>query len=246
MKFVIELTTTTPDLPAHDLTMAAFDAAVAASSSLAKIDGVVNSWGLRGTGAADGRRSADGRWDGTERAPDDMDVHTFFNLTYSNYLVLHRTLLQSMPVPWQLRFVAAIREMEDAFDHVPMAYAYNVSAVDQNNRFVSDPVPHYDRGRAHVEPKLRVVSPERPRGELSLARDLHAGGITVVARIPRSALAGAIQLLTSCHPHVFVVDQAFSAGDHVDLGLSPRGLACLAASDIDILAQADAGDGDSV
>lgn len=47
-----------------------------------------------------------------------MDIHTWFNLTYANYLVVPRSVLQSMPEDWQHRFVACLREMEDAFGHL--------------------------------------------------------------------------------------------------------------------------------
>lgn len=53
-------------------------------------------------------------------------IHTWFGLSYSNYLVLPRTLLQSMPDEWQTRFVGCLRELHDAYDHVPQAEAYKV------------------------------------------------------------------------------------------------------------------------
>ncbi|MEU5596626.1 hypothetical protein [Streptomyces sp. NPDC020298] len=140
-------------------------------------------------------------------------IHTHFGLSYANYLVLPRTLLQSMPDAWQTKFVALLDEMREAFDHVPQAEAYRVEAatehivsemshdlleeagieenwydeavpedlspfdlaewraehemdaptyydrdgneVDPHSRVllpVPDPVPHYDRGRARIEP----------------------------------------------------------------------------------------------
>lgn len=52
----------------------------------------------------------DGRLDGP--------VHLHFGLSYSNYLVLHRTLMQSMPEEWQRRMVACLEELDAAFCHV--------------------------------------------------------------------------------------------------------------------------------
>lgn len=49
---------------------------------------------------------------------DDEPIHGWFGLTYSNYLVLHRTLMQSMPPSWQRRMVACLEELDTAFDHV--------------------------------------------------------------------------------------------------------------------------------
>ena len=64
------------------------------------------------------------------------DIHTFFGLSYSNYLVLPRTLLQSMPEEWQHRFTGMLDEMSAAFDHVPQADFYKVEAATEHE--VSD------------------------------------------------------------------------------------------------------------
>ena len=79
-----------------------------------------------------------------------LDIHTWFGLTYANYLVLPRTLLQSMPEDWQHRFTALLEEMEYACSEVPQADRYSVQARGAGGRFVADPVPHYARGRTRV------------------------------------------------------------------------------------------------
>lgn len=126
----------------------------------------------------------------------DGSIHSFFGLTYSNYLVLHRTLMQSMPEEWQAKFVKLIEEMESAYSHLvfpdfevkagewkyvgdlrgdelkaagvgvayPDEYDDEYSYYDYKGNelrpnldraFVpgTDPIPHYDRGRAYVPPK---------------------------------------------------------------------------------------------
>lgn len=55
-------------------------------------------------------------------------IHTWFNLTYSNYLVLPRSVLQSMPDEWQKRFVLCLREAEEAFGHLDWP-VYDVRAL---------------------------------------------------------------------------------------------------------------------
>jgi hypothetical protein len=55
-------------------------------------------------------------------------IHGHFGLSYANYLVLPRTLLQSMPEAWQARFVALLNEMGEAFQRIPQADAYEVTA----------------------------------------------------------------------------------------------------------------------
>jgi hypothetical protein len=120
-------------------------------------------------------------------------IHEYFGLTYANYLVLNRTLLQSMPGDWQERFVAMLQELDAAFAHVELAEAYEVVAGRERevshltpaearklgisfaggsgeafyregeeipawSRVVvpePDPVPHYNRGRSRVEPRLQ-------------------------------------------------------------------------------------------
>lgn len=60
------------------------------------------------------------------------DIHTWFGLTYSNYLVLPRTLLQSMPEEWQHRFTAIVDEMQAAFANVSQAEVYKVEAAEEH------------------------------------------------------------------------------------------------------------------
>lgn len=86
---------------------------------------------------------------------DGMDVHTWFGLTYANYLVLPRTLMQSMPAHWQRHMVNALRALEDAYRHIDQAPSYSVRARDPlTGKFIKDPVPHYNRGRTYVAPVL--------------------------------------------------------------------------------------------
>lgn len=142
-------------------------------------------------------------------------IHGWFGLSYANYLVLPRTLLQSMPDEWQSRFVACLRELGEAFAHIDQAEAYEVTpgverevgdlTDDELKRIgyskndpctcyaelapeggvvhhppvcphettyydergievpydhlvvwpTADPVPHYNRGRTHVEPLIK-------------------------------------------------------------------------------------------
>jgi len=56
----------------------------------------------------------------------DGPIHEHFSLSYANYLVLPRTLLQSMPLDWQEGFVRHLDQLHEAFQHVPQAEAYEV------------------------------------------------------------------------------------------------------------------------
>lgn len=129
----------------------------------------------------------------------DGPIHAWFELTYANYHVLHRTLMQSMPVEWQERAVALFEELDAAFRGLERAESYIVtpareseygSLTTEERRLLdvtytndaddcdiytdadgtehrsfdrvlvsigADPVPHYNRGRAFIEPTGEVT-----------------------------------------------------------------------------------------
>lgn len=155
--------------------------------------------------------------------PTDGPIHTWFSLSYCNYQVLHRTLMQSMPIEWQERMVACLNELQDAFEHIPQPEVFDVKAatehivnelgfdllkeagitedwygkpvptdlppedqaewkaeheknaptyydrdgreLDPNERIylpAGDPVPHYNRGRTYIEPRLTAPHSHAP------------------------------------------------------------------------------------
>lgn len=59
----------------------------------------------------------------------DVDIHLWFNLTYANYLVLHRSLLQSMPLDWQRRFVASLDQLQAAYAHLENDNTYDIRVL---------------------------------------------------------------------------------------------------------------------
>lgn len=63
-------------------------------------------------------------------------IHQHFSLSYVNYLVLPRTLLQSMDLAWQAEFVALLERFDAAFAHVERAEGYRVEAATEHE--VSD------------------------------------------------------------------------------------------------------------
>lgn len=64
--------------------------------------------------------------------PTDGPIHDWFSLSYSNYQVLPRTLMQSMPLAWQQRMVACLHELAAAYAHLPQAEAYEVHAATEH------------------------------------------------------------------------------------------------------------------
>lgn len=82
----------------------------------------------------------------------EVDVHAWFGLTYANYLVVPRSVLQSMPEEWQHRLTALLDEMNDCYSHLDWP-DYEVRCKDETSgRYRKDPIPHYNRGRTFVAP----------------------------------------------------------------------------------------------
>lgn len=86
-------------------------------------------------------------------ANDTEAIHTWFSLTYSNYLVLPRSVLQSMPDKWQKEFVECLEELENKFGHLEWPERYDIRARNEAGRYIKDPIPHYNRGRTKLEYK---------------------------------------------------------------------------------------------
>lgn len=81
---------------------------------------------------------------------DPIDIHAYFSLSYANYLVLHRSILQSMPLDWQHKFVALLMEIDDVPFQVERPFAYRVQPVDERGRYAKETIPYYDRGRTLI------------------------------------------------------------------------------------------------
>lgn len=87
-------------------------------------------------------------------------IDTWFGLTYSNYLVLQRAILQSMPEDWQERFVGCLSELREAVERAGLEVPaeYRVHVVNRG-RYTSDPIPHYRRAPNLLGPQEPVVGP---------------------------------------------------------------------------------------
>ena len=105
----------------------------------------------------------------SDHAPDPIDVHTFFGLSYATHLVWPRSVMQSMPDDWQHRFTALARGLVDACEHHKIELpVYNVKAMEEppspseihdweerygeawEPTYIDDPLGTYDRGRRNV------------------------------------------------------------------------------------------------
>lgn len=72
-------------------------------------------------------------------------VHGWFGLTYSSYLVVQRSLLEAMPLAWQRKFVALLKEIGEEFDtdDERIKGSFWVRACDISGTFVKDPLRDY-------------------------------------------------------------------------------------------------------
>ena len=81
-----------------------------------------------------------------------IPIHAWFGLSYASYLVIPRSILQSMSVGWQKRFVALLEECEHIYGgHLNKKYAVNLKR--DEGGFVKDDLADYQRGRRFVAPK---------------------------------------------------------------------------------------------
>lgn len=79
------------------------------------------------------------------------DVHGMFELSYASYLVLPRSVLQSMPADWQHDFVALVEKLQEQYGGYNLDYTVHPRKT--NGQFAIDPLRDYQRGRRRVEPK---------------------------------------------------------------------------------------------
>ena len=67
-------------------------------------------------------------------------IHNWFGLTYSNYLVIPRILMQEMPEAWQRKMVDLLNEAGETWEHDDN---YTVQLKDKRGRFIKDPLAAY-------------------------------------------------------------------------------------------------------
>lgn len=89
-------------------------------------------------------------------------VHGWFELSYSSYFTIPRSVLEAMPVEWQRKFIALVNEMNDTLDWgtclpIPMQDRYTVYLRDGAGRFLRDPLANY---RHPIPIPLKSTKPE--------------------------------------------------------------------------------------
>ena len=74
---------------------------------------------------------------------DDQPVHTWFELTYAQYLTIPRSVLEAMPSEWQHAFVQLLDKLDDKIDWRPSTGRYWVHLRDGEGKFAKDPLMNY-------------------------------------------------------------------------------------------------------
>lgn len=80
---------------------------------------------------------------------DTEPIHDWFELTYAQYLTIPRSVLQSMPIEWQARFMGCLEELDEAIDWRPARGQYMVT-LEVDGIDVQDPLQDYQRGRRRI------------------------------------------------------------------------------------------------
>lgn len=80
-------------------------------------------------------------------------VETVQQARDAHRIVLNRTLLQSMPEPWQENFVELVTAVSNRGER-----DYDIRCYDARGHEISDPIPYYRRGRIHLEPQLALTA----------------------------------------------------------------------------------------
>lgn len=96
-------------------------------------------------------------------------IHGAFGLTYASYLVMHRSLLQRMPVEWQRKFVQLCDEYWQVWDCMKADLDFVVQVRDERGRFVEDPLRNYRHTPSDLIEAVRrnPQSPDLPMRESS-------------------------------------------------------------------------------
>lgn len=82
-------------------------------------------------------------------------LHTWWELSYAQYLTIPRTAMQSMPDKWQGKMAALLNELDERLDWRPEQGCYWVRLKDYEGRFMHDPLADYQRGRRRIELKSK-------------------------------------------------------------------------------------------
>ena len=98
-------------------------------------------------------------------------IHEYFGLSYANYLVVPRVVLQSMPEEWQRQFVELLGAMGDSIaEEWEPEGGYHVEARTSSGQITIDPYSDYERGWRRLPRKGSKCDPHIPQQPLSVRK----------------------------------------------------------------------------
>ena len=131
---------------------------------------------------------------------EDDYIHNWFGLTYANYLVLPRSILQSMDAEWQKKLVNLLNELEDKMnkeglqdmpdykviksnceelidklskmreEYLQDMPDYSVNAKVSNGKYIKDPYRYYWRNNQRINGLVDVFGIDKEQFEKDWSR----------------------------------------------------------------------------
>lgn len=86
-------------------------------------------------------------------------IHDWFELTYAQYLVMPRSLMEAMPTRWQYDMAKLLEEFDHTFDWRPPTGRYWVQLKDGNGRYVRDDFMEYRHPNYKAIEAARIKKP---------------------------------------------------------------------------------------
>ena len=81
--------------------------------------------------------------DGQEVIERHEHVSYWFGLSYANYYVMPRVILEAMPNEWQEQWVKLVNQIDETFDLSGMVTRYEVRVRGERGRYEPDPLNEY-------------------------------------------------------------------------------------------------------
>ena len=99
-------------------------------------------------------------------------LHTWWELTYAQYLTVPRSVMQSMPDTWQYKMAVLLEELDERIDWRPEHGRYYCYLRADNGQFINDPLGDYERGRR----RLPLKEKQKVRYARTVIKN-HAGNV---------------------------------------------------------------------
>lgn len=101
-------------------------------------------------------------------------IHNWFGLSYANYLVLPRSILQSMSDEWQKKMTDLLYELEDKISDEGLILMpdYTVEARDSNGKYIKDIYRYYWRDNQRINGLVDVFGIDKEKFERDMINEI--------------------------------------------------------------------------